>query len=124
MAFDCEGTIYIPKEDFWVWVDKKLTKVEDIADIENTPFVNHKKGVIKFFYRNSGHLAEELDLATFWEFVNEYVPFKDIGAEYEFGIPDFDDYEDVVVLFAASTYCHPADWTDKSKAARQWETLK
>lgn len=121
MAFDCEGTIYIPLEEFWGWANKILTKVEDIADLENPPHINPQKQVMKFFYRDSGYLAEEIDLATFWELVHDFVPFQD--AEYEFGFPNFEDI-DIVITFAASTYCHPADWNVKSNAAKEWEKFR
>lgn len=59
-----------------------------------------------------------IPLEDFWKFVQGYVPQSD--AETVFGVPQFTD-EDVVVDYAFSTECNPAEWVKKPKALLQWE---
>jgi len=111
MAFDGTGKIYVPSEEFWVFILKQIP-LED-------PFLPCKPRVVDQETLEISVVAEgnpdkvvetqQIGMETFWAFVEQWHPFATVGAEYCFGVPKFGDY-DVEIEYAVSTTCHPMSW--------------
>lgn len=62
-----------------------------------------------------------IPLEEFWELIQKFHEHKD--AELHFGVPQCDGY-DVVINYAYSSICNPADWSKKPKCSEEWKELE
>ena len=72
-------------------------------------------------YQAEGQII--IPMEDFWEFVGKYVPSDREAASY--GVPTVTpDGIDMVIDFAVSTTCNPADWAERPECLKQWDEHK
>jgi hypothetical protein len=65
----------------------------------------------------------EIPMEEFWEFVAKYNSLQ--SCEIQYGVPRCNkESSRMEIDFAASTECHPMEWSKKPKAVLQWELEK
>ena len=113
MAFDGTGKIYIPTEDFWVFVHETLELGESLLPIRPRIIDSCESLRFDIVHENAQEKViaiQDIDMALFWAYVEKWHPFAKTAAEYCFSRPDFTSPYDVEIEYAVSTVCHPSEW--------------
>jgi hypothetical protein len=84
MGFHCSGTVSIPSEEFWEWIQKECS-CNHIFNPEKT-FINTGSQDLVL---STDSKEIWIELVALWQFVSSYTP--DLRpAEWRFGIPRLD----------------------------------
>lgn len=125
MAYTLSGTVCIPSEDFWSWVQKslpELAELDQIIEPESLAILS-LDGILSM--RATKGTSYEIDSIDFWRFVSDYHPNFSPGRAF-FGVPRLNesDHSLIVPFFATTSSNQNIEHPVKELVDKGWKVLR